>query len=325
MKIGENPQTIRENAEILLEASKAMRLEVNPEKTKYMIMSRDQNVVRNGTIKSGDLSFNEVEKFKYLGATVTNINDTREEIERRINMGNACYYSVEKLLSSSLLSKNLKEDKSPSLFPPHSTLEAGPWMGGVKPDQTTRPDELCLSYNVLSATSKAREDTRNAEADPARAILASGINFTAKQLVQVKSASGDIGMECRGKTQLPHRSLEAQISTCAHRLKYTTDRTHLLSFSSDKGNSYAASPPHATFSPTPTLANQNAKPHCQAEVEIQSISKRLKLLPLYELKRSRKTLLSHETVLVSSRYLLLFLQNCLQLPLLARRLNLVEL
>ncbi|KAJ4432331.1 hypothetical protein ANN_20950 [Periplaneta americana] len=106
--LGENTQTIRENTEILLEASKAIGLEVNPEKTKYMIMSRDQNIVRNRTIKIGDLSFEEVEKFKYLGATVTNINGTREEIKRRINMGNACYYSVEKLLSSSLLSKNLK-------------------------------------------------------------------------------------------------------------------------------------------------------------------------------------------------------------------------
>ncbi|KAJ4425829.1 hypothetical protein ANN_27455 [Periplaneta americana] len=47
-------------------------------------------------------------KFKYRGATVTNINDTRKEIKRRINKGNACYYSVEKLLSSSLFSKNLK-------------------------------------------------------------------------------------------------------------------------------------------------------------------------------------------------------------------------
>ncbi|KAJ4432213.1 hypothetical protein ANN_20829 [Periplaneta americana] len=56
----------------------------------------------------GEKTQPEVEKFKYLGATVTNINDTREEIKRRINMGNACYYSVEKLLSSSLLSKNLK-------------------------------------------------------------------------------------------------------------------------------------------------------------------------------------------------------------------------
>ncbi|KAJ4429626.1 hypothetical protein ANN_21827 [Periplaneta americana] len=106
--LGENTQTIRGNTEILLEASKAIGLEVNPEKTKYMIMSRDQNIVRNGNIKIGDLSFEEVEKFKYLGATVTNINNTREEIKRRINMGNACYYSVEKLLSSSLLSKNLK-------------------------------------------------------------------------------------------------------------------------------------------------------------------------------------------------------------------------
>ncbi|KAJ4448531.1 hypothetical protein ANN_10549 [Periplaneta americana] len=57
-----------------------------------------------------ELISNEIQpmKFKYLGATVTNMNDTREEIKHRINMGNACYYSVEKLLPSSLLSKNLK-------------------------------------------------------------------------------------------------------------------------------------------------------------------------------------------------------------------------
>ncbi|KAJ4447265.1 hypothetical protein ANN_09269 [Periplaneta americana] len=65
--LGENPQTIRENTEILLEASKAIGSEVNPEKTKYpIIMSRDQNIVRNGNIKIGDLSFEEVENFKYL-------------------------------------------------------------------------------------------------------------------------------------------------------------------------------------------------------------------------------------------------------------------
>ncbi|KAJ4433672.1 hypothetical protein ANN_15982, partial [Periplaneta americana] len=100
--LGENPQTIRENTEILLEASRAIGLEVNPEKTKYMIMSRDQNIVRNGNIKIGDLSFEEVEKFKYLGATVTNINDIREEIKRRINMGNACYYSVDLIIQSAV-------------------------------------------------------------------------------------------------------------------------------------------------------------------------------------------------------------------------------
>ncbi|KAJ4431417.1 hypothetical protein ANN_20014 [Periplaneta americana] len=88
-KLGGNPQTIRENTRILLEASKEKGLEVNSGKTKYMIMSRDENIIRNGNIKIGNLSFEEVEKSKYLGATVTNINDTREEIKHRINMGNA--------------------------------------------------------------------------------------------------------------------------------------------------------------------------------------------------------------------------------------------
>ncbi|KAJ4451149.1 hypothetical protein ANN_02591 [Periplaneta americana] len=68
--LGENPQTIRENTAILLETSKEIGLEVNPEKTKYMIMSRDENIVRNGNIKIGNLSFEEVEKFIYLGATI---------------------------------------------------------------------------------------------------------------------------------------------------------------------------------------------------------------------------------------------------------------
>ncbi|KAJ4446640.1 hypothetical protein ANN_13337 [Periplaneta americana] len=67
--LGEIPQMIRENTGILLEASKEIGLEVNPEKTKYMIMSRDKNIVRNGNIKIGNLSFEDVEKFKYLGVT----------------------------------------------------------------------------------------------------------------------------------------------------------------------------------------------------------------------------------------------------------------
>jgi hypothetical protein len=47
-------------------------------------------------------------KFKYLGATPTNQNDIRDEIKSRLNSENACYYSVQNLLSSRLISKNLK-------------------------------------------------------------------------------------------------------------------------------------------------------------------------------------------------------------------------
>jgi hypothetical protein len=49
-----------------------------------------------------------VPQFKYLGTTVTNQNLIQEEIKRKLSSGNACYHSVQGLLSSRLLSKNLK-------------------------------------------------------------------------------------------------------------------------------------------------------------------------------------------------------------------------
>ena len=49
-----------------------------------------------------------MEEFKYLGTTLTNQNSIPEEIKSRLKSGNACYHSVQNLLSSSLLSKNIK-------------------------------------------------------------------------------------------------------------------------------------------------------------------------------------------------------------------------
>jgi hypothetical protein len=49
-----------------------------------------------------------VEKFKYLGTTLTDQNSIQKEIKSRLKLGNACYQSVQNILSSSLLSKNLE-------------------------------------------------------------------------------------------------------------------------------------------------------------------------------------------------------------------------
>jgi hypothetical protein len=106
--LGGSIHTIRKNTEVLLIASKEIGLEVNAEKTKYMIMSRDQNAGQNWYIQIGNKSSKTVEQFKYLGTTLTDQNFIREVIKSRLKSGNACYHTVQHLLSSSLVSKNVK-------------------------------------------------------------------------------------------------------------------------------------------------------------------------------------------------------------------------
>ena len=80
-----------------------------------MKMSRDQNAGRSYTLsmellsmKIDNSSIERAEEFKYLGTTLTNKNSIQEEIKSRLKLGNACYCSVQNLLSYSLLSKKLK-------------------------------------------------------------------------------------------------------------------------------------------------------------------------------------------------------------------------
>jgi hypothetical protein len=72
-----------------------------------MLLSRYRNVGQNRDIKIANTSFGNVLQFRYLEKTVTKQNLIQEEIKRKLNSGNACYHSVQNILSSRLLSKNI--------------------------------------------------------------------------------------------------------------------------------------------------------------------------------------------------------------------------
>jgi hypothetical protein len=73
-----------------------------------MLLPRHQNAGQNDDIKKGNRCFESVAQFRYLGTTITNQNMIQEKIKGRLNSGNACYHSVQNLLSSRLQSKNVK-------------------------------------------------------------------------------------------------------------------------------------------------------------------------------------------------------------------------
>jgi hypothetical protein len=73
-----------------------------------MLLSNHQNGCQNQDIKISNRSFENVLQFRYLGMTVTNQNLIQEEIKMKLNSGNACYHLLQYLLSSCLLSKNVK-------------------------------------------------------------------------------------------------------------------------------------------------------------------------------------------------------------------------
>jgi hypothetical protein len=85
--LGVSVQTVKGNAEALVVAIKETGLEVNADRTKYMVMARDQNAGRSQDMKIDNSSIERVEEFEYLGTTLTNQNSIQAEIKSRLKLG----------------------------------------------------------------------------------------------------------------------------------------------------------------------------------------------------------------------------------------------
>jgi hypothetical protein len=108
-------KTRKKHTEALLETSREVGLEVNPEKTKCMVVSLYQNTGQNHILLFASKPFENMANFKYFGTTVTKKYCIHENIKSRLNSENVCYHSVQSLLPSRLLSTDVKGKVVPVL------------------------------------------------------------------------------------------------------------------------------------------------------------------------------------------------------------------
>jgi len=122
-------------------------------RSSVVIISGDQKAGRSHSKKNHNSFMEKVEEFKYLGTTLTFKNSVQEKIKSRVNLGNACYYSVQNILSSSLLSKNLKIKICRIIILPVFLYGLETWSLKLREERTLRVFESRVLRRVIGPKS----------------------------------------------------------------------------------------------------------------------------------------------------------------------------
>jgi hypothetical protein len=115
---------------------------------KYTLMSRYQKARKTHSIKIENRPFEDVAKFKYLGTTLTDQNCIHEALKSRLNSGNACYPSIQSLLSSRLLSSNLNVKIYKTTILPFDLYGRETWSVTLRKEHRLRVFENTFKENI---------------------------------------------------------------------------------------------------------------------------------------------------------------------------------
>ena len=146
--LGRSVYTTTESTDCVVVTSKDIRIEVNVDKTKYMVIPRDQKAGRSHSMKTDNSSFQRVEQFKYLGTNL-NQNSIQEEIKSRSKSWNACDHSVQNLLLFRLLSENMKIKIYRSLILPVALYGRDTWSLTLREESRLRVFENMILRRIF--------------------------------------------------------------------------------------------------------------------------------------------------------------------------------
>jgi hypothetical protein len=126
---GRSVNYLKETSEELKQGAKKVGLEINQDKTKYMIMTKNKDKwQRVQDFTSGEVSCERVNTFKYLGSVLNEENDIDLPIRSRVMAGNKCYYDLGSIMRSKSISRKSKLKIYRTVIKPIAIYASETWV-----------------------------------------------------------------------------------------------------------------------------------------------------------------------------------------------------
>jgi len=154
----------------LEEEMSKLGMEINENKTKYMVASTYEHRRNTGDLRIGNKTFEAVQNFQYLGNIIGNTNNNNKCTKERIMMGNNAYYANRQLVNSSLISRSSKLQIYRMLVRPVVTYGSESWTLTIEEERALAVFERKILRKIYGSV-KENELWRIRRNDELEAII----------------------------------------------------------------------------------------------------------------------------------------------------------